>query len=245
MEVHPPHHPLHTWKDFWIHLATITVGLLIAISLEQSVEGLHHLHQRHQLEEDLHSDGERNVGIVEEDERYFSALRAWELDLRKDVDTMRSTGGKAGLPYRANPVPGQPTIPTDSAWMTAKESQLVALLPRAEAGMYGRLELQHQLLRNAADRWLNVKTELKAFEDNFDDAAPTSQPDLARMSGEELRAYSALLSKEVAVRDEVQFRLKNFVALDRAVLEGAQSEEEMLNRLQRDQAVVSSHNSSH
>ena len=55
MDVHAPHHPLHTWKDFWIHLATITVGLLIAIGLEQSVEGLHRLHQRHQLEEDLRS----------------------------------------------------------------------------------------------------------------------------------------------------------------------------------------------
>jgi hypothetical protein len=41
MEVHPPHAPLHSWKDFWIHLGTITIGLLIAISLEQSVEALH------------------------------------------------------------------------------------------------------------------------------------------------------------------------------------------------------------
>ena len=56
IDVHAPHGGLHTWKDFWIHLGTITLGLLIAISLEQSVEWLHRLHERGQLEEDLRSE---------------------------------------------------------------------------------------------------------------------------------------------------------------------------------------------
>jgi hypothetical protein len=41
LDVHPPHTAVHGWKDFWIHLATISIGLLIAVSLEQSVEWLH------------------------------------------------------------------------------------------------------------------------------------------------------------------------------------------------------------
>src|SRR5580698_9093934 len=97
MDVHPPHGGIHTWRDFWIHLGTITIGLLIAISLEQSVEGLHHLHQRHQLEQDLRAEGERNIEIVQKDRRLIAALRGWELDLRKNVETMRTSGGKAGL----------------------------------------------------------------------------------------------------------------------------------------------------
>src|ERR1700679_1124416 len=96
MDVHAPHATIHTWKDFWIHLGTITIGLLIAISLEQSGEALHHLPQRHQLEEDLRAEGERNVEIIQKDERLFAALRTWELDLRKNVDAMRASGGKAG-----------------------------------------------------------------------------------------------------------------------------------------------------
>ena len=39
LDVHMPHES-HTWKGFWIHLGTITIGLLIAISLEQGVEKL-------------------------------------------------------------------------------------------------------------------------------------------------------------------------------------------------------------
>ena len=64
---------------------------------------------------------------------------------------MRASGGKAGLGYVANPVPGQPTVPSDSVWTTAKESMLVALLPRSEAEMYSRLDLQHGLLRETIE----------------------------------------------------------------------------------------------
>ena len=45
MEVHPPDHPLRTWGDFWIHLGTITIGLLIALGLEATVEWAHRVHR--------------------------------------------------------------------------------------------------------------------------------------------------------------------------------------------------------
>jgi hypothetical protein len=48
IEVHPPHEDVHTWRQFFIHIAAITIGLLIAIGLEQTVVYFHH---RHQLQE--------------------------------------------------------------------------------------------------------------------------------------------------------------------------------------------------
>ena len=30
LEVHPPQHAAHSWRDFFIHIATIVIGLLIA-----------------------------------------------------------------------------------------------------------------------------------------------------------------------------------------------------------------------
>jgi hypothetical protein len=38
LDVHPLHSPTHTWKDFFLHIATIVIGLLIAVGLEQTVE---------------------------------------------------------------------------------------------------------------------------------------------------------------------------------------------------------------
>jgi hypothetical protein len=44
LDIHPAHHAASTWRDFFIHIATIVIGLLIAISLEQTVEYFHHRH---------------------------------------------------------------------------------------------------------------------------------------------------------------------------------------------------------
>ena len=59
LDVHPPHTTPHSWRDFFIHIATITVGLLIALSLEQTVLAFHHREQRHQLEHDLRAEAEK------------------------------------------------------------------------------------------------------------------------------------------------------------------------------------------
>jgi len=65
LDVHPPHAPTHTWRDFFIHIATIVIGLLIAIGLEQAVEALHHHHLAHQARERLESERESNQGSNE------------------------------------------------------------------------------------------------------------------------------------------------------------------------------------
>jgi len=41
LDVHAPHSPLHGTKEFFFHLFTITVGLLIATQIESCVEWRH------------------------------------------------------------------------------------------------------------------------------------------------------------------------------------------------------------
>jgi hypothetical protein len=50
IDIHPPEHGIHGTRDFFLHLFTITIGLLIALSLEASVEAVHHRHQRKEAE---------------------------------------------------------------------------------------------------------------------------------------------------------------------------------------------------
>jgi hypothetical protein len=57
LDVHPPHSPTHTWRDFFIHVATICVGLLIAVGLEQTVEAIHHRHLVAEARESLRAEG--------------------------------------------------------------------------------------------------------------------------------------------------------------------------------------------
>jgi hypothetical protein len=67
LDVHPPHAPTHTWRDFFIHIATIVVGLIIALGLEQAAEYLHHREQRAHLREDLRQEAEGNISLVDSD----------------------------------------------------------------------------------------------------------------------------------------------------------------------------------
>ena len=60
LDVHAPHQSIHTWRDFLIHIATISIGLLIAVGLEQTVEYLHHRHQVADLREALRIEREQN-----------------------------------------------------------------------------------------------------------------------------------------------------------------------------------------
>jgi hypothetical protein len=38
LDVHGPHDTAHTWRSFFIHIATIVIGRFIAVALEQLVE---------------------------------------------------------------------------------------------------------------------------------------------------------------------------------------------------------------
>ena len=60
IEVHPPHEDVHTWRQFCIHIAAITIGLLIAISLEQTVVYFHHRHQLQEARRELAVELESN-----------------------------------------------------------------------------------------------------------------------------------------------------------------------------------------
>ena len=42
MEIDLPEKPIHSVRDFFLHIFTITIGILIALGLEQGVEAYHH-----------------------------------------------------------------------------------------------------------------------------------------------------------------------------------------------------------
>ena len=42
MDIHPPSGPVHSFRDFCLHLLTVILGILIALSLEGLIEWRHH-----------------------------------------------------------------------------------------------------------------------------------------------------------------------------------------------------------
>src|ERR1700684_678890 len=69
LEVHPPHQTAHSWRDFFIHIATIVLGLLIAIGLEQMVERIHENYELRVAREALDREFQSNRANLAADER--------------------------------------------------------------------------------------------------------------------------------------------------------------------------------
>ena len=67
LEVHAPHGATHTVKDFLLHIAAISIGLLLALGLESTAEWLHHRHQASEALHVLRREVERNQQILLED----------------------------------------------------------------------------------------------------------------------------------------------------------------------------------
>ena len=146
MEVHPPEHPIHTWRDFFIHIATIVVGLLIAIGLEQSVEWLHHRHVVHTAHNNIRAEMQANRHLLEADQQSLESLRTL---LLADLRLLR------GLPKRADSEDPHLGLNLDwsglgeSAYQTARETGAFAYMPFEEVQQIDDVYRQQDLLANA------------------------------------------------------------------------------------------------
>ncbi len=61
LDIHPPHSRIQGFKDFSLHLLTITIGLLIALSLESCVEWQHRRHLVREAEDGLNGEVKENI----------------------------------------------------------------------------------------------------------------------------------------------------------------------------------------
>ena len=143
LDVHPPHEAAHTWKDFFIHIATIVIGLLIAIGLEQTVEAIHHRHQAHQLEESLDQEIAKNLAILRKDTTLMETIHRVEEQNKASFEDTRASHGKIPLQYMDfDPTPEwQP--PANAVWASAHDNGTLSLLPPARASYLSRIDFSN------------------------------------------------------------------------------------------------------
>ena len=142
MDVHAPHEPVHTWRDFFTHLTIVTIGLFIALSLEAFVEYVHHRHLVHEARENIRQEIEDNHKAAQED----ITLLQQDLDrTNSNLDTIRK--------MRANPKTFKGTLTFtmsfnslhDAAWNSARDTGALGFMPYKEVQGYADL-YQHQKL---------------------------------------------------------------------------------------------------
>jgi len=139
IEVHPPHEDVHTWRQFFIHIAAISIGLLIAIGLEQTVVYFHHRHQLQEARRELADELESNRRVVGIN---LEATRKVMADLDADMALLRaaqtSPASQSPAPIGSKLVYGLGNFywPKDATWQAVKQNGSLGLMAHDELHYY-------------------------------------------------------------------------------------------------------------
>src|SRR5438105_7627501 len=134
IEVHPPHENVHTWRQFFIHIAAIAIRLLIAIGLEETVVYFHHRHQLQEARRELAVDLESNRRVLGMN---LEAMRKTKADLDADMALLRAPqispqDMRSKLVYEL----GNVYWPKDATWQAVKQNGSLGLMAHDELHYY-------------------------------------------------------------------------------------------------------------
>ena len=176
LDVHSPHEPIIGWKDFLVHLFTITIGLLIALSLEGTVEWFHHRHLVHEAEASLYREIDGNAKDLK---NAITDLHQQRDDLKHDIvvlDELIRTGKVAPKEQMniAFHIKGFDNV----GWKTAQATGASAYMPYADAQEYASIYgTQDELADAEKQAARDAILSLAPFMDGDDPKAPDPTKD--------------------------------------------------------------------
>ena len=164
LDVHPPHQAAHTWKDFLIHIATIVIGLLIAIGLEQTVEAIHHANERRQLIAELREEAQSNHLTLQKDINILLSEAEWDAAAIAVLDHAAAKDGVVQVELPAHKGFGHNRAPYRSTWTIATNNGTAALLPKERAQAYELMDRDAALLQTATEARNTAAVEMRRLE---------------------------------------------------------------------------------
>jgi hypothetical protein len=152
MDVHAPHESVHSWKDFAIHLAIVTIGLFIALMLEAGVEYWHHRHIVAEARENIRVELENNHGSAQKNIEYLSQNLK---NVSSNIRTIRQLETQSKLHGSLMNTMTFVSL-DDAAWRTARDTGALAYMPYDEVQRYSDIYADQQAVnekaRSTADR---------------------------------------------------------------------------------------------
>ena len=160
MDVHPAHQAPRTWREFFLHLVTITIGLFIALTLQAGVESLHHRHLVREARENLRREIQINRNHYAENVQTIANNRR---QLARDLDQLRDL--RSGKPIEKNALAwgwdwnGY----IDASWKTARDTGAVSYMSFDLINAYSELYFQQDYVNAQALAIINDAPKSAAF----------------------------------------------------------------------------------
>jgi hypothetical protein len=156
MDLHPPGGPVRSVKDFFVHIGVVTLGILIALGLEQIVEARHRAGLAKTAVAGFRQELEYDKAQVKE-------VRGRIPELQGKIDKAIAALSAAPIPGAADPVkyPGFTLdVVSTASWDTAIATQALNELPfdavSRYAQAYGTLRLFAEFERDGLAIWQGI-----------------------------------------------------------------------------------------
>jgi hypothetical protein len=159
MDVHAPHKPIQSIKEFLVHLLAITIGLLIALGLESTVEWVHHRHLAQDARENIYQEFRANQQDLV---RQLNALPAEEKHLDEILSVIDSV--QHGRPHKPlGDFMWTGVLLRDSAWNATSSTGAIAYMDYGEVRQYSQLYAVQRILSSLTERNLQDRHEMNVF----------------------------------------------------------------------------------
>jgi hypothetical protein len=149
LDVHDAHHAASTWREFFIHIATIVLGLMIAVGLEQTVE---YVHERRALTQARRELSEEKRVNIEGFHRSVASFRASSAYLKEYLATLRRSIKDPAVAVPALRVPIDFVYSQYTAWGTAQREGALTLMPSEEQSANDRMYVGLHAVDEVEDR---------------------------------------------------------------------------------------------
>jgi hypothetical protein len=172
MDIEPARGPIETWRDFFVHLVIITLGLLIALALEGIVGYIHERRLVHEANPNIASEMRDNQKDVEDT---VKAAIQYQKDMKHLIAQMEQMKTGSELKGSVNLTFEKADLNTAS-WQTAAATHAIAYMRYRDVkryeDVYG-LQADFELAQERAmDSWANVYAPFMQFvSQNSDDKA--------------------------------------------------------------------------
>jgi len=172
LDVHPPQHSAHSWRDFFIHIITITIGLFIALMLEAGVEHLHNRHLLHTAQENLRTELSDNRKNLEFDRKQLDGSTQ---QFQQDIVLLEALKEHKTLPENFA-IRWDWNSMQAAAWDTARDTGALSLMSYEDAHAYDTLYRQQQMVNEESAGYIRdvyrAEEPLQAGKRSFTDLSP-------------------------------------------------------------------------
>ncbi len=190
MEVHAPHQPIMSKKEFLVHLLAITIGLLIAVGIEGCVE-MYREHglvkeARQTLRDEIQYNSDRMAEALPEIDKERKSVDDSIKFLTRIVEHPKDKAAQNGSIGANYSLVGL----HDTAWKTAQATNALSFMPYAEAQRYSDIYGSQKDFMDQENRLVEDEAQLLGVFAKTDFGHGDVTPEAASLALERYRSMA-------------------------------------------------------